>query len=79
VLLAQYCPNLYDPMDCSPPGFSVHGSLQARTLERVAISFSRDLTNRGIEFGSLALQADSSLSEPLEKSFSKVNERNTDM
>ena len=31
----------YDPMDCSPPGSSVHGILQARTLEWVAISFSR--------------------------------------
>ena len=30
-----------DPMDCSPPGSSVHGILQARILERVAISFSR--------------------------------------
>ena len=31
---------LCNPMDCSPPGFSVHGILQARTLEWVAISFS---------------------------------------
>ena len=31
---------LCDPMDCSLPGFSVHGILQARTLEWVAISFS---------------------------------------
>ena len=31
----------YDPMDCSPPGCSVHGIFQARILERVAISFSR--------------------------------------
>ena len=30
-----------DPMDCSPPGFFVHGIFQARILERVAISFSR--------------------------------------
>ena len=36
----QSCPTLCDPMDCSPPGFSVHGILQARTLEWVAISFS---------------------------------------
>ena len=33
----QSCPTLCDPMDCSPPGFSVHGILQARTLEWVAI------------------------------------------
>ena len=37
----QSCPTLCDPMDCSLPGFSVHGILQARTLEWVAISFSK--------------------------------------
>ena len=36
----QSCPTLYDPMDCSLPGSSVHGILQARTPEWVAISFS---------------------------------------
>ena len=36
----QSCPTLCDPMDYSLPGFSVHGILQARTLEWVAISFS---------------------------------------
>ena len=36
----QSCPTLCDPMDYSPPGFSVHGILQARTLDWVAISFS---------------------------------------
>ena len=36
----QSCPTLCDPTDCSLPGFSVHGILQARTLEWVAISFS---------------------------------------
>ena len=35
------CPTLGDPMDCSPPGSSVHGILQARILEWVAIFFSR--------------------------------------
>ena len=38
--VAQSCPTLSDPMDCSPPGSSIHGILQARTLEWVAISFS---------------------------------------
>ena len=33
----QLCPSLCDPMDCSPPGSSVHGILQARILEWVAI------------------------------------------
>ena len=36
----QLCPTLCNSMDCSLPGFSVHGILQARTLEWVAISFS---------------------------------------
>ena len=35
------CPTLCDPIDCSPPGSSVHGDLQARILEWVAISYSR--------------------------------------
>ena len=39
--VAQLCPTLCDPMDCSPPGSSIHGILQARILEWVAISFSR--------------------------------------
>ena len=34
----QSCPTLRDPMDCTLPGFSVHGILQARTLEWVAVS-----------------------------------------
>ena len=37
----QSCPSLCNPVDCSPPDSSVHGILQARTLERLAISFSR--------------------------------------
>ena len=37
----QSCPTLCDPMNCSPPGSSVHGILQASILEWVAISFSR--------------------------------------
>ena len=39
--VAQLCPTLCYPVDCSPPGSSVHGILQARILEWVAISFSR--------------------------------------
>ena len=38
------CPTLCDPMDCSPPGFSVRGVLQTRILEWVATYFSRDLS-----------------------------------
>ena len=39
--VTQSCPTLCDSMDCSPPGFSIHGVFQARTLECVALSFSR--------------------------------------
>ena len=35
--------NSLQPMDCSPPGSSIHGILQARILEWVAISFSKDI------------------------------------
>ena len=38
--VVQLCPTLCDPVDCSPPGSSVHGILQARKQEWVAISFS---------------------------------------
>ena len=47
VLVTQSCPTLCDPMDCSPPGSSVRGILQRRTLEWVAISFSNVNSNSG--------------------------------
>ena len=43
----QSCPTLSDPVDCSPPGSSVHGLLQARIMEWVAIPFSRAFRTRG--------------------------------
>ena len=58
VLVTQSCLTLCNPMDYSPPGFSVHGILQARILEWVAFP------SPGIEPMSLTLQADSLLSEP---------------
>ena len=61
--VAQSCPTLCDPVDCSPPDSSVHGILQARILEWIAISFSGDLSDPGIKPGSPALQADSLPSE----------------
>ena len=42
--LLQVCLTLCDPMDCSPPGSSVHGILLARILEWVALSSSRGLS-----------------------------------
>ena len=56
----QSCPTLCHPLDCSPPGSSVHGILQARILELVAISFPRGSSQPR----SSALQVDSLPSEP---------------
>ena len=64
-LVSQLCPTLCDPMDCSLPGSSVHGIIQARMLEWVAIPFPGDLPDPGIKPRSLALQAGSLPSEPL--------------
>ena len=41
--VAQSCPTLSDPMDCSPPGSYVHGIFQARVLEWGAIAFSENI------------------------------------
>ena len=50
---AQSCPTLCNPMDCSPPGSSVHGIFQARILEWVAISYSRGFSDPWMEPTSL--------------------------
>ena len=57
VLVFQPHPALCNPMDCSPPGSSVHGILQARIQEWVAIFSSRDLPKSGIESLPLPNQA----------------------
>ena len=44
--VAQSCPTLQDPRDCSPPGSSVHGILQARVLQWGAIAFSNLRTGK---------------------------------
>ena len=64
MLVGQLCLTLCELMDCSPPGSSVYGILQARILEWVAMLFFRDLPKSGIEPRSPALQADSLPSEP---------------
>ena len=51
------CLTLCDPIDCSPPGSPVHGILQARILEWVAMPSSRDLPDPGIEPVSLTSPA----------------------
>ena len=69
VCLSQSCPTLCDPKDCKLPGSSVHGILQARILEWVAISSSGEIfLIHGIKPMSPvspALQADSLPAEPI--------------
>ena len=55
--LLQLCLTLCDPMDCSLPGSSVHGILQARILEWVAMPSSGNLPNLGIKPTSLTSPA----------------------
>ena len=60
----QSSPILCDPTDCSPPGSSVHGILQAKCWSELPFPSPGDLPDPGIERRSLALQADSLPSEP---------------
>ena len=53
--VAQSCPTLSDPMDCSPPGSSVHGIFQARVLEWGAITFSNINTNAVLKVSYISL------------------------
>ena len=55
---------LCNPMDCSPPGFSVQGIFQARILEQVAISFSRGSSSPKIEPASPTLASGFFTTEP---------------
>ena len=55
--LFQLCPTVCDALDCTPPGSSVHGILQARVLIWVAMPSSEDLPDPGIEPGSLVSPA----------------------
>ena len=59
MLAAQSCLTFCNPLGCNLPDSSVHGIFQGRILEWVAISFSGDLPNPGIQPRSPALQADS--------------------
>ena len=51
--VAQSCPTLSDPMDCSPPGSSVHGIFQARVLEWGAIAFSLSVLHMVVYYMSI--------------------------
>ena len=64
VLVAQSCPTLCDPVDCSPPGSSVHGILQARILEWVVIPLSKGSSQPRDRTQVSVLWADSLPSEP---------------
>ena len=61
--VAQSCPALCDPMDCSLPSSSVHGLFQEIALEWIPFPSPEDLPDPGIEPTSPALQADSLPSE----------------
>ena len=56
-LYTQLCPALCDPMDCSLPGFSVHGILQAKLLEWLLFPPPGDLPDPGTELMCLASPA----------------------
>ena len=61
--VAQSCPTLSDPMDCSPPGPSVHGIFQARVLEWGAVAFS-EITSAAAK----SLQSCPTLCDPVDGS-----------
>ena len=65
--VAQSCPTICAPVDCSPPGSSVHGILQARVLGGLPFPSPGDLPDPGIKPRSTALQADTLTSEPPRK------------
>ena len=63
MLVTQLCLTLCDPLDCSPPGSSVHEIFQARILSGLPFPSPGDLPNPGVEPRSPILQADSLLTE----------------
>ena len=62
-LVAKSCQSLCNPMDCSPPSFSVHRIFQARILERVALPFSRE-SSQPKDQTHVSCTVDSLLTEP---------------
>ena len=73
MLVIQLCLTLCDPIDCSPPGSSVHEILW-EYWSGLPFLFPGDLPDPGIEPGSTTLQADSLLSEPAGKPLSGCKE-----
>ena len=68
-LVAQWCPTLCDPMDCSPPGSSVYKDSPGKNAAVGAMPPPGHLPNRGIKPTAPVLQVDSLLSEPQGKPF----------
>ena len=66
-LVAQLRTALCDPLDCSPPGSSVHGILKQEYWRGLPFSSAADLSGPGIKPDSPTLQADSLPSEPARK------------
>ena len=62
--VAQLCPTLCDPMDCSPPGSSAHGSYRHEDWSGLPFPSPGDLPDPGIKPGSPTFQADALTSEP---------------
>ena len=79
MLAAQSCLTVCHPMECNPPGSSVHGILQATIQEWVAIPFSRASSHPGIEPTSPALQADTLLTEPVKCKIILLQKRRIDV
>ena len=67
VSVTQSCQTLCEPMDCNPPGSSVHGILQAKYWSGLPFPSPGDLPDPGIKPRSPALQEDSSPPEPPEE------------
>ena len=66
--VAQSCPTLSNPMDCSLPGSSIHGILQARVLEWVAIAFSFQCPAAAAAAAAKLLQSCPTLCDPIDDS-----------
>ena len=69
LLVAQLCQILSDPMDCSPPGSSIHGIRQPDYWSGLPFPSPGDLPDQGIEPRSPALQSDTFPSQSPRKSF----------
>ena len=79
VYVAQSCPTLCDPVDCSPPGFLSMEFSRQEYWSRLPFLSPGDLPNPGIEPGFLALQADSLPSEPPKEIINKTKKLPVDL